>query len=148
MLKRGDDVAFALERSVALESFDRSGAQFAIEERILPICFLDAPPPCIARDIHDGRQSLGRPANPGLVGGHPIELLDQSGVERCPQPDRLRKACAVPRSVTVQTFLVKNHRDTQPAFLEEKLLNGVGQLGHSPSGLASPGFGWWAAGIT
>src|SRR4029077_3300543 len=50
-------------------------------------------------------------------------------VKRCGQPDGLRKARRAGCGVTVQTFLVEDHRNAEATLLEEELLKGVCEVG-------------------
>ena len=141
MFQRGDHAALVLERRVALKAAHRRDAELGVEERIFAVRFLHAPPARVARHVHHRRERLMRAANARLVGGHRVKLLDEFGIERRAQTDGLRKARAVLGRVAVETFLVENHGDAEPRFLDEKFLDGVGEFRHAARGLAIGGHG-------
>ena len=89
-----------------------------------------------------------RAAGAGLFRRHRIKCLDEARIESCPQADGLGKAGRPDGRVTVQAFLMKEHRDTEPRMFDEKLLDRIGQLRRLARTLAHAGVGWLAAGVT
>src|SRR3954469_20408653 len=72
-----------------------------------------------------------------LGSGHRVQSLHELGVERRRQPDGLRKARASGRRLSVQAFLVKEHRNAEPTLFDEEFLNGVSQLRLAARALAA-----------
>src|SRR5258708_5267923 len=54
-------------------------------------------------------------------------FADKFGIPGAGQRDRLRKACASQSHVTVQDFVMKYRRDSQPRIFEQPLLHGVSE---------------------
>ena len=143
VLQRGGDAPLVGEGRVALEAAHRRHAQPRNQVRILAEGLFDAPPARLARHVDDRRERLVRTASTGFGRRHRVQALDQVRIERRRQSDRLRKAGAFLRRVSVQALLMEHHRDTQARRLDEEPLDGVGQLGHLPrrqalAGIARP----------
>ena len=62
------------------------------EVRIFAEGFLDASPAWVAGNIDDRRQRLVDAASARLVRRHRVQLLDEIGIERGAEADRLREA--------------------------------------------------------
>ena len=137
MFERGDDARFVPEGCVALKSTHGGNAHPRGDVRIFAVGLFDAAPAGVPRHIHHRRQRLVGSAQPRLEGGYGEQRLDQFRIEAGPQRNRLREAGATDGRVAVETLFVKDHRDAQPAVLDEKLLDGVGQLRHPARVLAA-----------
>ena len=126
----GDQAGFVAEGGVSLKAAHRGNAQARNQKRIFAVGFLHASPTRIAGNIDDRRQGLVGAARTSFEGGHRKQRFDQFGIESSTQRNRLRKAGAVNRGVTVQAFFVEDHRNAEPRILDEELLDGVGGFGH------------------
>ena len=96
---------------VALKALHRRNAQLRDEVRILAVRFLDAAPTRIAGHVDHRRERLVRAARARFRGRHREQPLDQVGIKRRAQADRLRKARGIDRRLAVQTLFVKNDRE-------------------------------------
>ena len=142
MFQRCDDALFIAERSVALKSAHSRDAQTRNQIRVFAVGLLDAAPARVARHIHHRRQRLMRSAQSRFFGSHREKRFDQIGIERRSERYGLRKTCGVNRRVAVQTFFVKDHRDSETAVLDEELLNRVSEFSHLSSVLAFSRIAW------
>ena len=137
VFQRGDDARFVPEGGVALKSTHGRNAHPRGDVRILAVGLFHAPPARVSRHIHHRRQRLVGAAQPRLESRHGEQRLYQLRVEAGAQRDRLREAGATDSRMTVETLLVKEHRDAQTAVLDEELLDGIGQLRHPARILAA-----------
>ena len=136
VLKGCDDALLVAELRITLEASHGSDAEPRNQIRIFAISFLHATPTRIARHIHDRRQGMVGAAEPGLFGRHREKRLDQFRIERRSQRDGLGETRAINGRMAMQTLLVKNHRDSQAAVLDEELLDRVGEFRHAARVLA------------
>ncbi len=143
VLQGGDDAVLVLECGVALEAADGRHAHAGYQEGIFAVGLFDAAPARLAGDIHHRRERLMRAAHAGFLRGHGEKPLNQFGIEGGAEPDGLREAGGVERGMAVEALFVEDDRDAEAGVLDEKLLDGVGQLGggagiQTLAGLAGP----------
>jgi hypothetical protein len=130
MLERGHDVTLILKRCVPLKSTNCRDTKLRDEVRVLPKSLLDAAPARVACHVDHWRQSLMSTARTDLCRGHRIKPLNQIGIERGSEANRLRKARRLRASETMQALFVKENGDSQARVNNEELLHGVDKLSH------------------
>ncbi len=143
VLERRQHARLVAKGGVALEAVHGGDAHARHEMRVLAEGLFDAPPSRISRHVDHRRECLMRASDARLERRHRVQLLDEPWIERGRQPNGLRKARRIPGGMAVQTFLMEDHRNAEPALFDEELLDRVGQRGlaagiQSAAGVARP----------
>ena len=125
VLARADDAA---GERVGLEAAHVRRPEDAREVRILAVGLLDAAPARIARHVEHRRERLARAGGEHLLADHARDGLDERGIPRGREADRLRKHGGVAGAEAADGFLVDDRRNAEPCVLHEHALDVVGEL--------------------
>ena len=139
VLESGDDVLLVPERRVALESAHSGDPHAGDQIGVLSECLLDPSPPGLAHHVHDRGQRLVRSSRPRFKSRCREKRFHEFRIERSCKRNGLREACALDGRVTVQTFFVENHGDSETRVFDEKLLDRIGEFRHVSGFLARTG---------
>ena len=93
---------------------------------------LHAAPARIPGQVQHRRVDVVAAAHPSLSGDDGVDLLHQGLVPGAGQGDRLGKAGRAGGHEPMHALLVEERGDAQAGLLDEKLLDGAGQLGRGP----------------
>ena len=124
------DLLFIAVCCITLKTFDCRQAHLRNEIRIFSICFFNPAPPRIASDINHWCQRLVGATGACIFSNSRINIFDQLRIERCSQADRLRITCCILPRKPMQTFFMKDNRNSKTGFFYKKLLNLICKFCH------------------
>ena len=122
-------VAATPSRQVALHAADVRDAEPGREIRRLAVGLLDPAPARVARDVEHRRERVPGAGRHHLLADHDADALDQLGIPRRGEPDRLRELGRVARAQPGGALLVHDRRDPEPRVLDEVALDRVREHG-------------------
>ena len=102
-------------------------AHRAHQIRIFSICFFDASPARIARDVDDRREHELHATSANLASDDGEDALGQCRVPSARECYRLREMSGAQRGVTMQALFVEQHRNAQARVAHGMALHGIDQ---------------------